>query len=51
MENHRWCNVLNMENRIRQNDRGKGSGNRKNSRKGRSKSRIEKIDCWNCGKK
>ena len=32
-------NVLNMENRGRQKDRGKGSGNCGNSRKGRSKSK------------
>jgi hypothetical protein len=38
-------NVLNMENRGRQKDRGKGSGNRENSRKGRSKSRLGKIEC------
>jgi hypothetical protein len=44
-------NVLNMENKGRQKDRGKGSGNRGNSRKGRSKSSIGKIECWNCGKK
>jgi hypothetical protein len=44
-------NALNMENRGRQKDRGKGSGNRGNSRKGRSKSRLGKIECWNCGKK
>jgi hypothetical protein len=44
-------NVLNMENKGRQKDRGKGSGNRGNSRKGRSKSRFGKIECWNCGKK
>ena len=44
-------NALNMENRGRQKDRGKGSGNRENSRKGRSKSRLGKIECWNCGKK
>jgi hypothetical protein len=31
-------NALNMENRGRQKDRGKGSGNHENSRKGRSKS-------------
>jgi hypothetical protein len=37
-------NVLNMENRGRQKDRGKGSGNRGNSRKGRSKSRLGKIE-------
>jgi hypothetical protein len=44
-------NALNMENKGRQKDRGKGSGNRGNSRKGRSKSRLRKIECWNCGKK
>jgi hypothetical protein len=44
-------NALNMENRGRQMDRGKGSRNRENSRKGRSKSRLGKIECWNCGKK
>jgi hypothetical protein len=44
-------NALNMENRGRQKDRGKGSGNHRNSRKGRSKSRLGKIECWNCGKK
>jgi hypothetical protein len=43
--------ALSMENRGRQKDRGKGSGNRGNSRKGRSKSRLGKIECWNCGKK
>ena len=37
-------NALNMENRGRQKDRGKGSGNRGNSRKGKSKSRIGKIE-------
>jgi hypothetical protein len=44
-------NALNMENRGRQKDRGKGSNNRGNYRKGRSKSRLGKIECWNCGKK
>jgi hypothetical protein len=44
-------NVLNMENRVRQKDRGKGSGNCGNSRKGRSKSKLGKIECYNCGKK
>jgi hypothetical protein len=44
-------NVLNMENRGKQKDRGKGSWNRGNSRNGRSKSRFGKIECWNCGKK
>jgi hypothetical protein len=37
-------NALNMENRGRQKDRGKGSGNHENSRKGRSKSRFGKIE-------
>jgi hypothetical protein len=44
-------NALNMEKRGRKKDREKGSGNRGNSRKGRSKSRLRKIECWNCGKK
>jgi hypothetical protein len=44
-------NALNMENRGRQKDRGKSSGNRGNSRKDLSKSRLGKIECWNCGKK
>ena len=44
-------NVLNMENRGRQKDRGKGFGNHGNSRKGRSKYRLGKIECWNCGNK
>jgi hypothetical protein len=44
-------NALNMESRGRQKDREKGLENRENSRKGRSKSRLGKIECWNCGKK
>jgi hypothetical protein len=40
-----------MENRGRQKDRGKGSGNCGNSRKGRSKCRLGKIECCNCGRK
>jgi hypothetical protein len=40
-----------VENRVRQKDKGKGSENYKNSRKGRSKYRLQKIDCWNFGKK
>jgi hypothetical protein len=40
-----------MESRERQKDRGKGLGNRGNYRKGRSKSILGKIECWNCGKK
>jgi hypothetical protein len=38
-------NALNMENRGRQKDRGKGSGNHENSRKGISKSRMGNIEC------
>ena len=38
-------NVLNMENRGRQKDRGKGSRNRGNSRKGVSKSIFGNIEC------
>jgi hypothetical protein len=37
-------NELNMENRGRQKDRGKGSWNHGNSRKGKSKSRLGKIE-------
>jgi hypothetical protein len=40
-----------MENRGRQKDRGKGPGNHGNSRNCISKSRLRKIECWNCGKK
>ena len=43
-------NVLNVENMGIQKDRGKGSGNCGNSRKGRSKFRLGKIDCYNFGK-
>jgi hypothetical protein len=43
--------VLNIENRGRKKDRGKGLGNRGNYRKGISKSRVGNIECWNCGKK
>jgi hypothetical protein len=38
-------NALNMENRGEKKDRGKGSGNYGNSRKGRFKSRLGKIEC------
>jgi hypothetical protein len=38
-------NALNVENRGRHQDRGKGSGNHGNSRKGRSKSRLGKVEC------
>ena len=37
-------NALNMENRGRQKDREKSSGNHRNYRKGRSKSRLGKIE-------
>jgi hypothetical protein len=40
-----------MENRGRQKDRRKGSGNHENCRKEKSKSRLGKIECWNFGKK
>ena len=57
-EEMRWKNigetlgdVLNMENRVIQKDIRKGLRKYENSRKGRSKSRLEKIDFWNCGKK
>jgi hypothetical protein len=44
-------NVLNVENKGRQTNRGKGSGNCGNYRKGKSKSILGNIECWNCGKK
>jgi hypothetical protein len=44
-------NALNMENRGRQKVRRKDFWNHGNSRKGRSKSKLGKIECWNCGKK
>jgi hypothetical protein len=57
-EEMRWKNIgetssnaLNMDNRGRQKDRGKGSENHGNSMKGKSKSIFGKIECWNCGKK
>ena len=40
-----------MENKGRQKDRGKGSVNRENFRKGNSKSIFGNIECWNCGKR
>ena len=42
---------MTVENKGSQKDRGKGLGNYGNSRKGRSKSKLGKIECWNCGKK
>ena len=44
-------NALTMESRGRQNERGRSPGNRSKSKKGRSKSRFGKIECWNYGKK
>jgi hypothetical protein len=44
-------NAITMETRGRQKERGKRIVNHVNSRKGRSKSRIGKIECWNCEKK
>ena len=40
-----------MERKGRQNERGRSPRNRRKSKKGRSKSRFIKIECWNCGKK
>ena len=44
-------NVLAVENKEIKKDRRKGSGNRGNYLKGRSKSKLGKIECWNCAKK
>jgi hypothetical protein len=44
-------NAFNRENMGRQEDRGKGSRNCLNSRKGRSKYGFGRIEFWNCGKK
>jgi len=43
-------NALTVENRGRQKERGKSSGNRGKSKHDRSKSKG-RIECWNCGKK
>ena len=43
-------NALSAESRGRRMERGKSSGYRSKSRKGRSKSRLG-IVCWKCGKK
>ena len=44
-------NALTMESRGRQNERGRSPRNHGKSKKGRSKSRFRKIECWNYGKK
>ena len=44
-------NALTMESRWRQNERRRIPGNHDKFKKGRSKSRFRKIECWNCGKK
>jgi hypothetical protein len=44
-------NELTVENMGTQKDKGKGSQNHDNFRKGISKSRLGKIGCWNCGNK
>ena len=44
-------NALTMESRGRQNKRGRSPRNRGKYKKGRSKSRFGKIECWNYGKK
>jgi hypothetical protein len=44
-------NALTMENKESQKERGNRSWNCGNYRKGKSKSRLGKIECWNCAKK
>ena len=44
-------NVLTMERKGRQNERGRILRNHDKYKKGKSKSRFRKIECWNCGKK
>ena len=44
-------NALTMESRENQRERGRILGNRNKSRKGKSKSRFGKIECWNYGKR
>ena len=44
-------NVFTMEKKGIQKERGKIPGNLNKYKKGRSKSRFKKIECWNCGKK
>ena len=44
-------NALTMESRGRQRERGRSPGNRSKSRKRRSKSRLGKIEFWNCSKR
>ena len=44
-------NYLTMENRGRQRERGKSPMNCGKSRKGKSKSRLAMIECWNCRNK
>ena len=40
-----------MESRGRQRERGRNPSNCKKSRKGRSNSILEKVECWNYGKR
>ena len=40
-----------MESRGRQNERGRSPRNHDKSKKGGSKSKFKKIECWNYGKK
>ena len=44
-------NALTMESRGRQKERGRSPGNHGKYKKGISKSRFGKIECWNCGQK
>ena len=41
-------NALTMVKKRRQNERGRSQGNPEKSKKGGSKSRFRKIECWNC---
>ena len=43
-------NALTMESRGRQRERVRNPGNHNKSRNGRHKSKMGKIECWNCGK-
>ena len=55
MRRKRTCeilgNALTMERRGRKRKRGRSLGNHIKSRKGKSKSKLGKIESWNCGKR
>ena len=44
-------NTLTMDSRGRPRHKGKSSGKCGTFEKGRSKSRLKNVECWNCGKK